>query len=144
MFGSFGTRSRKLHQLINISFNLFWGKFYFLFRLIWPMFFYNPFRGSQNIGNMWDLFFRHIWILQFKIVFYQPSKFFRIPKGTNKNQGVQAPKHPTKLPRGADTEKRMRIVAGIAADAVTDRVEVANVDGVAAGRLHASPIPLIL
>src|SRR3989344_3524471 len=134
MFGSFGTRSRKLHQLINISFNLFWGKFYFLFRLIWPMFFYNPFRGSQNIGNMWDLFFRHIWILQFKIVFYQPSKFFRIPKGANKNQGIQVPKAlrlpaGRKLPRGADTEIRTRSVAGIVVDAETARAEVANADG---------------
>ena len=58
-------------------------------------------------------------------------------QGTNKNQGVQAPKHPTKLPRGTDTEIRIRIVAGIAVDVETARVEVANVDEAAVGRLHA-------
>ena len=78
------------------------------------------------------------------MVFYQPSKFFRIPKGTNKNQGIQVPKHPTKLPRGADTEMRIRIVAGIVEDVETVRVEVANEDEVAVGRLHARPIVYVL
>ena len=77
------------------------------------------------------------------MVFYQPSKIFRKPKETNKNQGVQDPKNLTKLPGGADTKIRIRIDAGIAADVETVRVEEANVDEEAAGRLPAWPIPLI-
>ena len=42
-----------------------------------------------------------------------------------------------KLPRGADTERRIRKAAGIAADEETARDEVANVDEVAVGRLPA-------
>ena len=46
-----------------------------------------------------------------------------------------------KLPRGADTEMRMRIGAGIVVDVETVRAEVANADEVAVGRLHTSPVP---
>ena len=72
-------------------------------------------------------------MLHFYIDFTSLKNFSK-DQGINKDQGDQAPK--AKLPRGADTEIRIRIVAGIVVHVETVRVEVANVDGVAVGRLH--------
>lgn len=42
----------------------------------------------------------------------------------------------TKLPRGTDAQIGVRVVAGIVVDVETVRIEVANVDEVAVGRLN--------
>src|SRR3989344_8795336 len=65
-------------------------------------------------------------------------KNFSKDQGINKDQGIQAPK--AKLPRGADAERGVREATGIVADEETIRIEVANVDEVAVGRLNAGPV----
>ena len=51
---------------------------------------------------------------------------------------IQVPK--TKLPSGADAEKRERLLARAVADVEAVRVEEADADGVALGRLGGGPI----
>src|SRR3989344_1732387 len=65
-------------------------------------------------------------------------KNFSKDQGINKDQGIQAPK--AKLPRGADAEIGERVAAGNVADEETTRIEEANEDEVAAGRLNPGPI----